>query len=152
MSSLIIREVTERGELDTLVEVMWKAYHDPYRPDFQALHPVFGATVADREAAVRTDKQRAWEEHVNNAASHWLYVVDASNSEVVGGTQWLLYKENPFPEGPKRLECTWYPEGEGRNFVTEMINQMYTPRRTWMNRPHLGECKALPPVGSESLG
>lgn len=139
MSSLAIQEVTKRGELDALVEVMWKAYHDPYRPDFQALHPVFGATAADREIAIRTDKQRAWDGHVENAASHWLYVVDTSTEEIVGGTQWLLYKEDPFPDGPRRIECTWYPEGEGRDFVTEMINQMYTPRGTLMNRPHLGK-------------
>ena len=139
MSSLILHEVTSREELDAVINVVWTAFHNPYRPDFQALHPVFGATPADRESAVKADKERTWNRHAQNPASHWFYVSDASTREILGGTEWLLYTENPFPDGPKKLECTWYPAGEAKDFVTEIINQVYLPRQTWMQRPHIGK-------------
>ncbi|KAI9689946.1 MAG: hypothetical protein M1822_009828 [Bathelium mastoideum] len=137
MALLTLHEVLSREEMDRVVDTIWKAFHDPYRPDFQALHPVLGASTEDHECAMEADKHRTWQKHVNNPASHWFYVTGIEGHDVLGAAEWLAYEENPFPHGPQKMDCTWYPKGEARNFVTEMLNQIYMPRQCWMNRPHL---------------
>ena len=65
-------------------------------------------------------------------------MADPSTQEMLGATEWLLYTENPFPEGPQRVEADWWPEGEHREFATELVNQLYAPRMNWCRRPFAG--------------
>ena len=133
-------EATTRTESDAIVDLAWIAHHDPYHRSFQAFHPVFGPTPADRENAQQADKERAWQKHISNPNSHWLYVVHNQTGMVVGSGQWLIYRETPWPNGPQKFEADWWPEGEGREFATLILTQLFTPRMHWCNRPHVGEC------------
>lgn len=136
-SQYTLIEATTRAESDAIVDLAWIAYHEPYHPSFQAFHPVFGPTLADREACKQADKERAWARHIANPDSHWLYVVHTPTGEVVGSAQWLIFKKIPWPNGPQKVEATWWPEGEGRDFASSILTQCYTPRMHWCNRPHV---------------
>lgn len=115
---------------------------DINRPEFPWMHPVDGHTEDDRLASIKADADRRWTSHKSNAASHWFAVTHVPTGQVVGATEWQVYTDNPFPSGPVKLECTWFPEGETRDFVTEVINQCYYPRMNWMDRPHI--CSSSP--------
>ncbi|TVY86359.1 hypothetical protein LAWI1_G007978 [Lachnellula willkommii] len=136
-SSYTLVEVASRIESDAIVDLAWIAYHDPYQRTFQIFHPVFGPTSADREAAIQADKERMWQKHISNPNSHWLYVVHDQTGKVVGSGQWLVYKEAPWPNGPQKVEASWWPEGEGREFASLALTQCFAPRMHWCNRPHI---------------
>lgn len=144
MKSYTFKEATTRNELDAVVDLVWKAQYNPYDPSFSAFFPVFGPTAGDREAAIKKSKDRLWQSHQSDSSSHWIYVEDPSTGEVVGATEWELYETNPFPEGPPKMEASWWPEGEGRNFCNEILRQCYAPRHRWLTRPHLGQLALTP--------
>nr|POE94371.1 hypothetical protein CFP56_16611 [Quercus suber] len=107
------------------------------------MHPVHGYTEADRLKSIKDDADRRWASFQSNPASHWFYVSHTASGQVVGATEWQVNTTNPFPKGPVQLKCTWFPEGETRDFVTNIINQCYYPRMNWMDRPHI--CRSPPP-------
>ncbi|CAG8971394.1 hypothetical protein HYALB_00006945 [Hymenoscyphus albidus] len=91
MSNYILKEATTQTEPNQIVDLAWKAWHEPYLPSFQLFHPVFGATEADVAAGFQADKERAWSSHSNNPASHWIVVVDPATDEFMGAVQWLIF-------------------------------------------------------------
>ena len=139
MEPYILKEVSTRAEMDAAVDVLWTSHHNPYRPSFQAFYPVFGATAADREAGILASKERIWKAHESNPASHWFYVEETKTGKVVGSTEWQLHERSPYVDGSPKLTAYWWPEGEGREFCTEMVRQAYAPRHRWLRRPHVGQ-------------
>jgi len=136
-SSLILKEATTRSELDAITDVVWLANYTPYRALFSGIYPIFGPTTADREAAVTSSKNRNWKSHISDPSSHWFYVKDTESEQVLGGVQWKVHDTNPYPKGPVPFKVDWWPEGEGRNFVAEMLKQLYAARMWWMQKPHI---------------
>lgn len=127
-----------KAEFDEITDVMWHTMDgvDPPHPIF---FPTFGDGPDAKATAIAESKERIWNQHKNNPASHWIYVREESTGRVVAGCQWRIYDDNPFEEGPPTITAIWWPEGSvGRKFATEVVNQCYTPRTLWMARPHLG--------------
>ncbi|KAF7940710.1 uncharacterized protein EAE97_006896 [Botrytis byssoidea] len=63
-STYTLHEVTTRAESDSIVDLAWVAWREPYISSFQLFHPVHGPTSQDYEAAVLADKERAWNTHL----------------------------------------------------------------------------------------
>ena len=137
--SYYIGEVTDRADLDGIVDVIW-ATMDGVDPSHQIFYPCFGEGPEARRAAISESKERKWNEHRSDPCSHWIYIREGNPSvgRIVGGCQWRLYTQNPFPDGTPTIVATWWPEGVGRNFANEVIRQCFTPRTMWMARPHTG--------------
>ena len=145
MSSYSVEEVTTRKDLDAIVDVIWAAM-DGFDPSHQVFYPVFGDNATDRDTAIKTSKERVWQDHENDNSSHWVGAWDKVGGEVVGGCQWRIYEHNPYPDGTPKVEAVWWPEGEGRRFASEVVRQCYTPRMIWMARPHVGKS-----IGSSTI-
>ncbi|KAF4634827.1 hypothetical protein G7Y89_g3276 [Cudoniella acicularis] len=135
--SLILKEATTRSEFDAIIDIAWLANYTPYRPLISGIFPISGPTTADREAAIVSSKDRYWKSHISDPSSHWFYVQDPESGEFLGGVQWQVHETNPYPNGPVPFDVDWWPEGEGRNFVAEMLKQLYAARHWWMQRPHI---------------
>ena len=138
MSQYVVEEVTRREDLDSIVDVIWGAM-DGFDPSHQIFFPILGDRPGDHEAAVLTSKNRTWEDHKSDSSSHWIFVRDKASETIIGGCQWRIYTENPFPNGTPHIEAAWWPEGEGRCFASEVVRQCYTPRIKWMACPHVGK-------------
>ncbi len=138
MSQYMVEEITRREDLDSIVDVIWAAM-DGFDPSHQIFFPTLGDGPADREAAVQSSKDRTWEDHNSDPSSHWIFVRDQASGDILGGCQWRIYPENPFPNGTPHIEAVWWPEGEGRRFASEVVRQCYTPRTKWMAYPHVGK-------------
>ena len=133
---LILKECLDRSTFSRVVDCEWAAYYNPYHPFMQVLFPVLGGSPESRTAAIEESKERQWQWHSDDATSHWFYVEDEQSGEVVGGAQWHVHEKNPF-EGPQtKLEAYWWPEGECKRFMDEMLEQVYGPRQVKMTRPH----------------
>jgi hypothetical protein len=135
----VVKEMESRAEMDAIMDVIWAANYDPYDTYAQLFFPVLGYTSSAREAAITESKARFWENHSSAATSNWFYVEDTASGKVVGCAQWEIHTQNPFKAGTPTLQAPWWPEGEYRDFCEEIIRQVYTPRTSWMRRPHLGE-------------
>ena len=133
---LVLKECLDRSTFAHVVDCEWAAYYNPYHPFMQVLFPDLGGSPSSRAAAIEESKERQWQWHSGDATSHWLYVEDDESGEIVGGAQWHVHETNPF-EGPQpKLEAYWWPEGECKRFMNEMLEQVYGPRRVKMTRPH----------------
>lgn len=138
MSQYTVEEVARREDLDSIVNVIWAAM-DGVDPSHKVFFPVLGPEPADREVAVQSSKDRLWDDHKGDPSSHWIFVRNRSSGDVLGGCQWRIYTDNPFPNGMPKIEALWWPEGEGRRFASEVVRQCYTPRTRWMAQPHVGK-------------
>ena len=133
-----LREVTTRAELDAVVDVVWVAQYNPYRPMFQTFFPVLGPMAQDRQQAIRESKDRLWEAHCSTDSSHWIFVEDTTSFEIVGGTQWQTIEDPSAHVGPlSKLEASWWPEGESRDFCSEVIRQVYAPQHQLLRGPYV---------------
>ncbi len=137
---LTLKECNDFGTFSSIVDCEWKGYYNPYHTFMQVLFPVFGATTEARAAAIQESKERQWQWHTGDPTSHWLYVEDSETSQVIGGAQWHVHETNPWAERRPKLEAYWWPEGECKKFVEEMLEQVYGPRMVKMRRPHTCEC------------
>lgn len=134
--SPILKECTDPTIFSQIVDCEWAAYYNPYNPFMQILFPVFGADAAARSAAIQESKERQWQWHSADPTSHWLYVEDEVSGAILGGAQWHVYETNPWAKPQSPLDAYWWPQGECRRFVNEMLEQVYGPRRKKMARPH----------------
>ncbi|KAE8391713.1 GNAT family acetyltransferase [Aspergillus alliaceus] len=134
-----VREITTKQEYAHLNDVLWTANFHPYLPVFTACHPVTGHTPEEytKDRALDTDIQ--WANHLKNPASSLICAVDKASGNVVGGCEWWIFHENPFPNGPQPIPCTWFPEGSERaEFASQLLSKMFFPRQCWFQRPHAG--------------
>lgn len=138
MLSFTTREATSRQDVDDITDLTWASHYNPYRPFVGLNLTVFGPTKEDRDAGVVASKQRYWDRHSANPASHWIMVHEKLTGKLVGASEWLINEKNPFPNGVPKIIATWWPEGVGRDFCSEMLNQAYLPRTSWMRRPSIG--------------
>ena len=150
MSQYSVEEVSRRKDLDSIVDVIWAAM-DGFDPSHQIFFPVLGTKPIDRDTAIQSSKDRTWEDHKGDPSSHWIFVREKASGLILGGCQWRIYTKNPFPNGTPHIEATWWPEGEGRRFATEVVRQCYTPRTKWMAYPHVGKLPRILNVSRKPL-
>ena len=146
-----LHKITAKEELDTIVEVWFKARNYPYVPYSPIISPILGYTEEDQARALSASKERAWAGFLKSEESHteWICVKHKSG-QVVGGCQWMWMPGSPFPNGCPQVDMKWWPEGEQRDFVEEMLQQVMTPRSLWMQREHGGRPFTLYRVRAET--
>ena len=135
----VLKHAETKEEMSGIMDAIWAANYTPYEPFAQLFFPVLGFQPADWDAALAESRERFWNMHLEDPSSNWLYIQDVASNTIVGCAQWQIFKENPFPDGPPKLQAPWWPEGEYREFCELILNQVYKPRASWMVRPHLGK-------------
>ncbi|KAJ8061630.1 hypothetical protein OCU04_009437 [Sclerotinia nivalis] len=100
------------------------------------MFPVFGNTEESYQSGVAESKNRLWEAHLEeSSSSQWIYVADG-DGKVLSGAHWEFHKESPFINGAPTLEAVWHPEGEGRDFASRTVNEIYGLRAKRLVRPY----------------
>jgi len=135
MPKLFVKEVTTEEQFGPVIDCLWDAYYDPYEPFMNIMFPVFANTDEGYASSVAESKTRLWAGHVEDPSSHWVYVTDAEGN-VLSGAHWEFHEVSPFKEGAPKLEAVWHPEGEGREFATRVVNEIYGLRFKRLLRPH----------------
>ncbi|KAL4982543.1 hypothetical protein BDW68DRAFT_192069 [Aspergillus falconensis] len=122
-----VKEIHTKEEYARLVDVLWAANFKPYNPVFTAVHPVSGHSAADRirDKAFDTEIRRA--AHEKNPPSYLIYANDKETGHVAGGSEWLIFHDNPFPKGPRPIPCT-----------CRFLSQAFFPRQCWFQKVHAG--------------
>ena len=136
--ALQLHEVTANAEFREVIEVEWAAYSRPHSRLRQLFFPVLGTGEEARTAAFEESikRQIAW--HRSDPTSHWIKVVDGASGKVGGAALWLFCENDPFAtEASDEEECTWWPEGEGREMANRLMSQCVRPRMKYMTKPHM---------------
>ncbi|KAF1995265.1 hypothetical protein P154DRAFT_624114 [Amniculicola lignicola CBS 123094] len=123
----------------SIINVILAANHTPYDPLIQLFIPTSPLSPNSRQAALNSATQRFLHNHHTNPVSTWYFVAEnptSSPSRVVGCCEWEDHDRNPFEKGVPKLAAEWWPEGEAREFCERFLEQVYTPRASWMTRPH----------------
>ena len=134
------REIICKEDLDALVPIIHKAQNDPYLPSVNIFFPINPLSPYDPTPAIQAASERLWKSHRGNPASHWIVVDDEESGEIVGGGQWEIFETNPFANGIPKIDVHWWPAGEGRQYCSEILRQVYGPRCLLMRRAHTGKC------------
>ncbi|PQE15241.1 gnat family acetyltransferase protein [Rutstroemia sp. NJR-2017a WRK4] len=130
MSRFTVSEATTRAEVDAVALLVQKANRMPYRP-FVAVQTPY---AIDNPTAMELSKEWFWQNHAHNPASHWITVHHSESGELVGAANWHINEKNAFPTPPPKIEATWWPEGEKREFANFVLTQAFLPRMRWMRR------------------
>ena len=148
MSAYTIHEITTRAELDAFNDMTWAAWWSPYMPSTRIARPIFGYTEADKARGIAASKEKYWDEFQktqdpsvpSKSKKMYIYAKHTASGQVAGGVVLNFAQASPFPTGCPRMDLYWWPEGEEvRLFCEEMMNQVYTPRSMWIQRPHGGK-------------
>ncbi len=135
MSFDVLQAIPET-DFDELVQVEWASYEQPYCRLIRLFFPILGDDPEARAASLKesTERQLSW--HKEDATSSWIKVVDHETGKIVGAACWHIYEKNPYSD-PFEGECTWYPEGEGREMANSLMGQFLAPRMKYMAKPHV---------------
>lgn len=131
-----ISEISADADFDELVRVEWAAYEEPYTKLIRLIFPIFGDGPEARAAALKESTERQVRWHRKDPTSHWIKAVDSTTGVIAGAACWHVYKANPYGV-PSGEECTWYPEGEGRELANSLMRQFIAPRMKYMAKPHI---------------
>lgn len=139
MPEYVLKESPTRAEHDAIIDLTFKVWNDDSITSIIRINhgPFLGDSPADLEATISIDKERAWNRHINDPASHMPFVVHVPTGEIVGCIAWKIYTKAPFPKVLSRVQFPWWPESdrEGKECAEEIVNQCFYPRASWMNRP-----------------
>lgn len=139
MSEYSLHVVTSREEHDGVIDLAWLAWWDPYIPNIRIAMPILGYAPEDRIKAIAESKARTWAEYEKKKPwenSRYVYARHDATGEIVGALRIDFYEGSPWPNGEPKLSMPWWPEGEAREFCERMMQQCFTPRSMWMQRPH----------------
>lgn len=127
----------DESSFKELIECEWISFESPYNGFFQIYCPIIGTGPNVRQDWMKesTERQLSW--HREDPTSTWLKVVDSDSGQIVGGAQWNVYLENPYPNGVEHTDAVWWPEGEGRKYASMALEQWYAPRGRRMNKAHI---------------
>ncbi|CAG8956650.1 hypothetical protein HYFRA_00011961 [Hymenoscyphus fraxineus] len=139
MADYYLKEVKTREEHDALIELTFQVWNDPSITSLIRLNhgPFLGESPSDIEATISIDKERSWNAHQSDPASHKTIVMHVPTGEVVGSLCWKVYTSAPFPDGAPRIQLPYWSENdkEGRECSEEILTQCFYPRASWMNTP-----------------
>ena len=142
--SLSIHELKSSAEFPPVIRSEWLSHDSPYNSVFTLFCPVLDTHPTARKEAIQASVVRQYEAHANDAASHWVKVVnDDDDAKVVGAAIWYIHEMNPYSKPPEQhqpLTCFWWPEGPKRVMADDMVGQMVESRMEKMGKPHLCEC------------
>lgn len=101
MGDYLLKEVTTREEHDATIDLTFRIWNDPSITTIIRIKsgPFQGDSKADLEATIAIDKQRKWDAHKADPASHKTIVVHVPTGDVVGSICWKVYTSAPFPDG-----------------------------------------------------
>ena len=121
-----------------LIGIQWKGFENPLSRLLLLFFPVFGPRPVDRFAALEKSIERQLVWHRTDPTSHWLKASDTESGEIIGGACWHIFTSNPYADKTDH-SCTWWPDGDQRDFANTCMTQFLRFRQTNMARPHL--CK-----------
>jgi len=136
-----LSETKDPADIRPLSELLYDAFTTPDLPFFWMLCP-------KEEGPDRRTKEVDYiDEHWHKPSypdpkTIWVKVVDSESGELAGaGMVQIRDKERPY-EGHSH-EAIWWPEGERREFVTQMIELLHNSRDAKMTRPHICELSSV---------
>lgn len=124
-------------DFDELIACLWESYENPNQSFFRLFCPIHGDGPNAREESLKASTEGMMASYKEEPESYWQKVVN-EEGKIVGAGYWKIFEKNPFPEPAHEVD--WYPEGETREYVSECIHVMTTPRERMGRRPHICEC------------
>ena len=99
--ALKLSELTSDEEFPGLMAALYDSYSSPYNGFWDIFKGKSGEECQAR--------YMQW--HRSDPTSHWIYVTDTENGQIVGGTQWNIFEKNPYAEPKPPMAAYWIQEG-----------------------------------------
>lgn len=94
---LELTELTSDEEFPVLMATLYNSYSSPHNGFWDIFK---GASEEECQA-----RYTQW--HKADPSSHWIYVTDTESGQVIGGTQWNIFEENPYLEAKPPMAAYW---------------------------------------------
>lgn len=133
--SFEISEITSDTDFDELVEVEFVSFENPPNAFRNLFYPILGTAPDARQIAIKEATARIIQSHKSNPFSHWIKAVDPQSQRLVGAALWIFFESDPYT-GKPLPECTWWPDGEGKDFTNIWWHKLMQPRIKYMSRRH----------------
>ncbi|KUJ17684.1 uncharacterized protein LY89DRAFT_584027 [Mollisia scopiformis] len=118
--SFRISEIVSDSEFHELVEVEFISFEHPRNAFRDLFYPILGTGPDARQQAIKEATSRIIHNHRSNPFSHWVKAIDPHSDRLVGAALWIFFESDPYT-GKPLPECTWWPQGEGREFTTRCL-------------------------------
>ena len=99
---LKVRELTSDEEFPGVMSTLHNSYSNPYNGFWDIFK---GKSEEECQA-----RYMQW--HNTDLTSHWIYVTDTETGQIIGATQWNVFKENPYLEPKPPMAAYWIEEGD----------------------------------------
>lgn len=120
-----------------MMPALWEAFENPFN-SFLRIVFYLGSTE-ERTQAIEAAADGTLSIHKATPGSNWLKVVDSTSGYLIGAANWILYESNPYDSPQEPIVAVWWPEGDGRDYATNYLQQVSAHKRRFFNRPHV--CK-----------
>lgn len=130
-----ISEIVSESDFQKLVEIEFDSFENPPNALRVLFYPTLETAPDARKTAINQARERILQSHRTTKGSRWIKAVDPETNRIIGGALWIFFESNPYSSNPFP-ECTWWPEGEGKEFTTIWYHEFRKSRVQNMSRSH----------------
>jgi len=123
------------SDFTEMMPALWDAFENPFNPFLRVVFYLEGNSPEERVRSVANATAGTLALHKMNPNSHWMKVLH--NGTLIGAVNWIFNKENPYTEPEEEpVVAVWWPEGAGRDYASNYLEQIESRKSRLYNRPH----------------
>jgi GNAT superfamily N-acetyltransferase len=155
-------QIARDVDFPELIAAEWEAFENPLIRIFRLYCPVIDNDRAKSLAAKTELDLRNYKTQKPGVEAVWLKVVDtAKDNKIVGGAQWVFYKNRPDQASDQAAQDTLqmsvpdrHPEGGSRIFATLAVEQLSVAEAKKGSRPYayIGAFFTIPDYRTQGIG
>ncbi|PQE07888.1 hypothetical protein CJF32_00003014 [Rutstroemia sp. NJR-2017a WRK4] len=138
---MAVESLPLEGEADfrEMMAACWEAFENPFASFLRIVFYLKGESPEARTESINEAASNMLAIHgILSSTSHWIKVVDTETGKLIGAANWMTHESSPYTEPRPPIVAVWWPEGDGREYASNYMQQVEAHKPRYYDRPHNG--------------
>ncbi|PQE26549.1 hypothetical protein CJF30_00001284 [Rutstroemia sp. NJR-2017a BBW] len=121
-----------------MMAACWEAFENPFASFLRIVFYLKGESPEARTESINEAASNMLALHgMLPSTSHWIKVVDTETGKLIGAANWMTHESSPYTEPRPPTVAVWWPEGDGRDYASNYMQQVEAHKPRYYDRPHV---------------